>query len=111
MEAKGLTRTQSNPDLIVNIGVVVEEKDQTRETSFANPGDRNMAYTGARSYSWQAQEVVVGQYREGSVKLDLVDKNTFKLVWTGTAESVLPDRSSKVPETIDQAMKELFAQL
>jgi hypothetical protein len=33
MQAKGLARTSSNPDLLVNIGVMVEEKVQTRTTN------------------------------------------------------------------------------
>ena len=111
MEAKGVTRTQSSPDLILNIGVVVDQKVQTRETSFGNPGDRGMAYTGARNYSWQSQEVKVGEYREGSIKIDLVDKNGMKLVWTGVAESVLPEKQKNIPATIEEAMAKLFAEL
>jgi hypothetical protein len=111
MQAKGVTRTQSSPDLICNIGVVVDEKEQTRETSLTNPGDRQMSYMGGRNYAWESQEVVVGTYREGSVKVDLVDKNSMKLVWTGTAESVLPAKAKNVPATIDEAMKKLFAEL
>jgi len=111
MQAKGVTRTQSSPDLICNIGVVVDSKEQTRQTSLTNPGDRQMNYMGARNYSWESQEVVVGTYREGSVKVDLVDKNTMKLVWTGTAESVLPSKAKNVPATIDEAMKELFTNM
>lgn len=109
MKLKGVTHTQSNPDLIVNIGATVDEKDQTRETSLQNPGDRRMTYMGSRNYGWESQEVVVGTYREGSVKVDLVDKNTFKLVWTGTAESILPDREKNVPAVIEEGMAKLFA--
>jgi hypothetical protein len=111
MEAKGVTRTQSSPDLILNIGVVVEEKIQTRTTSMGNPGDRSMAYMGARSYSWQSQEVKVGEYREGSVKIDLVDAKGMKLVWTGVAESVLPEKQKNIPAVIEEAMAKLFAEL
>jgi hypothetical protein len=112
MQVKGLTRTQSSPDLIVNIGVAVNEEVQTRETNFANPGDRHMAYMGARNYGWQSQEVAVGTYRDGSVKVDLVDKNSFKMVWTGTAESVLPNNQSKdISSIIKDAMTKLFAKL
>ena len=111
MEAKGITRTQSSPDLILNIGVVVDEKIQTRTTSMGNPGDRNMAYMGARNYGWQAQEVKVGEYREGSVRIDLIDKDGMKQVWTGVAESVLPEKQKNIPAVIEEAMAKLFAEL
>ena len=111
LEAKGLTRTQTNPDLAVNIGVAVNTEAQTRETSLTNPGDRQMMYMGQRTYSWQSTEVVVGHYKDGSVKVDLVDRSANKLVWTGTAESVVPEKQKNVPAVIEDAMQRLFAKL
>lgn len=109
-QAKGLTPASDNPDLLVNIGIVVSEEVQTRETSFSDPGDR-VAYMGQRNYHWQSQEVVVGTYKQGSVTLDLVDRSTGNLVWQGTAESVLPEKEQKIPELIEKGMEELFTQL
>jgi hypothetical protein len=111
LEAKGLTRTQSGPNLAVNIGVAVAKKAQTRETSLNNPADRQMMYMGQRSYSWQATEVVVGYYKDGSVKVDLIDLAANKLVWTGTAESVVPEKQKNVPKVIEEAMEMLFKKL
>ena len=111
LEARGLTRTQGNPDLAVNIGVAVNTEAQTRETSFNNPADRHMAYMGQRSYHWQSTEVVVGHYKDGSVKVDLVDRAANKLVWTGTAESVVPEKQKNVPAVIEDAMEILFKKL
>lgn len=107
---KGISHASDNPDLKVNIGILVSEEIQTRETSFANPGDR-MYYMGQRTYSWQAEEVVVGTYNQGSVTVDLVDRETGKLVWQGTAESILPGNEKKVPSLIEEGMKLLFAKL
>ena len=111
LEAKGLTRTQTNPDLAVNIGVAVNTEAQTRETSFTNPGDRQMAYMGQRTYSWQSTEVVVGHYKDGSMKVDLVDRAANKLVWTGTAESVVPEKQKNVPAVIEDAAQRLLEKL
>ena len=97
------------PDLQVNIGVVVSEEVQTREKSFANPADRTM-YMGQRNYSWNANEVAVGTYRQGSVTVHLVDRAASQLVWKGTAESVLPNRKDKdVSALITESMTKLFA--
>jgi hypothetical protein len=111
LEAKGLTHTQTGPELAVNIGVAVENRVQTRETSITNPGDRGMMYMGQRNYQWQSGEVAVGEYREGTVKIDLVDRSANKMVWTGTAESVLPNNAKNVPALIEEGMQKLFAQL
>lgn len=108
--AKGITPTADNPDLLVNIGIVVSQEVQTRETSFANAGDRT-AYMGQRNYYWQTQEVVIGTYKQGSVTVDMVDRATGKLVWQGTAESIVPNNEKKVPTLIEEGMRMLFAKL
>jgi hypothetical protein len=110
MAAKGLTPSGDKPDLLVNIGIVVAEKVQTRETSFANPADRT-AYMGGRNYSWQAGEVEVGRYREGTVTVHLVDPAQNKLLWQGSAQSVVPEKQKNVPAVIEDAMTKLFATL
>jgi hypothetical protein len=109
LTTKGLSISE-NPDLMVNIGVVVSKEVQTRETSFKNPGDR-MAYMGQRNYSWHASEVVVGEYRQGTVTVHLVDRATSKMVWQGTADSVLPEKEKNVPALIEDGMTQLFAKL
>ena len=109
LAVKGIT-SADNPDLLVNIGIVVSQEVQTRETSFGDPGDRT-AYMGQRNYSWQSQEVVIGTYKQGSVTVDLVDRQTGKLVWQGTAESVVPNNEKKVPTLIEEGMRMLFAKL
>jgi len=110
MNAKGVSLSGDNPDLLVNIGVVVSEEIQTRETSFGNPGDRT-AYMGQRNYTWTASEVEVGKYREGTVTIHLVDRAANKLVWKGSAESVLPEKQKNVPVLIEDAMKLLFEKI
>jgi hypothetical protein len=110
LEAKGLTTTSSDPDLLVNIGIVVSQEVQTRETDFSNPADRT-AYMGQRNYSWKSQEVVVGTYKQGAVSIDLVDRAANRLVWQGTAESVVPEREKNVPPIIEEGMKRLFEKI
>jgi len=98
-ETKGLSLAADNP-----------EEVQTRETSFSNPGDRT-AYMGQRNYSWHTQEVVVGTYKQGSVTLDLVDHASGKLVWQGTATSVVPENQKNVPALIEEGMAKLFQEM
>jgi len=94
----------------VNIGIVVTEEIQTRETNFANPGDRT-AYMGQRNYSWSAKEVEVGRYREGTVTLHLVERISNSLVWEGSAESVVPEKEKNVGALIEEAMEKLFEKI
>jgi len=110
MKAKGLTLNEDSPDMLVNIGITILEKVQTRETSFANPGDRT-AYMGQRNYSWSSQEVEVGRYREGTVTVHLVDSKQNKLVWKGSADGVVPEKQKNIPALIDEAMTKLFEKI
>lgn len=108
--AKGISSTTDTPDLMVNIGIAISQEVQTRETSFADPGDR-VAYMGQRNYHWQSQEVAIGTYKQGSVTVDLVDRQTGELVWQGTAESIVPEKEKNIPALIDEGMQKLFEQL
>lgn len=110
LSSRGLSQSADAPELLVNIGIVVTEEIQTRETNFSNPGDRT-AYMGQRNYSWQAQEIEVGRYREGTVTVHLVDPASNALVWEGSAESVVPEKQKNVEVLIDEAMKKLFLQI
>ena len=60
LQAKGLTASSTDPDLLVNIGVVVLEKIQTRETTIRDAP----RYMGTRNYSWKSEEVEVGRNAE-----------------------------------------------
>ncbi|MGV3764929.1 MAG: DUF4136 domain-containing protein [Chitinophagaceae bacterium] len=105
MKAKGYTRTNTNPDLLINIGIVVEEKKQTRQTDFRTDAPR---YIGQRNYSWKSEEVTVGTYREGTVTVDLVDRATNKRVWEGVAREIIPNRDDRVEKAIGTGVKLLL---
>src|SRR5688572_27606906 len=93
LQAKGVNQSSADPDLLVNIGVVVLEKVQTRETKLGE----NPTYMGTRNYSWERQEVEVGRYRDGTVTVHLVEPEAKKMVWKGAAQGVLPTKESNVP--------------
>jgi len=105
---KGLTLNLTNPDLLVNIGVVTTEKVQTRQTNFREDAPR---YIGQRRYTWQSREVEVGRYKQGTVTIDLVDPKTNSMVWQGSAEAVVPEKNAKLQKTVEEGVKQLFAEL
>lgn len=105
---KGLTLSQDNPDLLVNIGVVTREKVQTRQTDFRTDAPR---YIGQRRYSWKSQEVEVGRYREGTVTVHLVDREKNAMVWKGAAQAIIPKKEERLQKTVEAGVAKLFAQL
>lgn len=106
MQNLGYLLSKTNPDLLINIGVVVNEKVQTRQTDFRTDAPR---YIGQRRYSWKTEEVEVGRYRQGTVTVDLVDRLQNKLVWKGTVQDIIPQKESKLETTIKRGINKLFA--
>ncbi|MGV3502424.1 MAG: DUF4136 domain-containing protein [Adhaeribacter sp.] len=108
LRAKGLAYEPAGPDLLVNIGVVTQEKVQTRQTDFRTDAPR---YIGQRRYSWHSEEVEVGRYQEGTVSVHLVDRQKNDLVWKGTATAVIPRQQARRQKTISTGINKLFESL
>ncbi|MFD1467277.1 DUF4136 domain-containing protein [Hymenobacter caeli] len=106
MEARGYRRA-ARPDLLVNIGISSKEMVQTRETNYLNDGAPY--YIGQRSYHWQAQNVPIGQYREGTATIDVVDAARQEQIWQGTTTRVLSRKPDKAAHQIDKGVAEAFA--
>lgn len=107
LESKGLRRSSTSPDLLANIGIVVEQKVQTRQTDFREAP----IYIGQRHYHWESEKVEVGRYREGTVTVDLVDPHSNERVWEGAVEGVIPQRDKKLRDRIDDGVQALFEKL
>ncbi|GAB2537053.1 DUF4136 domain-containing protein [Rufibacter soli] len=105
---RGLTRNPQAPDLLVNLGMVVKEKDQTRETTFGRDAPY---YMGQRRYTWKSQEVKVGEYKEGTISLHLVDRSKNELVWQGEVEAILPKKQTSAEERIKEGVDALFKKI
>lgn len=109
MNERGLKIDPTHPELKINLGIILEDKTQTRQTSLADPGEWN--YVGQRNYKWESQTVEVGSYKEGSLTLHLVDANNDEALWIGLIEGVLPKNKQKRQRKINKAVTALFAKI
>lgn len=103
---RGYTQSASNPDLLVNIGIQVEEKAQTRQTDWRTDG--RYTYVGQRNYSWKSEEIVTGYYKEGTVTIHVVDAAKNSMVWKGTVKDILPSKEKHLADAAAKGMKSLF---
>jgi len=103
LKHRGYQQTNDNPDLLVNIGAVVKEKTQTRQTTIYEAP----IYIGQQRYHWQSQDVSVGTYQEGTVNLHFVDAQRNELVWDVAILSVL-GKGEVTPTQVDEAIKKVF---
>ena len=93
-----------NPDLFLNVGVVVKQQQQTRETD----PRFDMNYIGQRTYYWERKDVVVGTYEEGAITIDFVDAKSNRLIWQGTAVGILTDDVEKMKKRATYAIEKIF---
>jgi hypothetical protein len=80
LNKRGFTLSNANPDILVNIGIVVKEEVQTRQTDFRTDAPK---YIGQRNYSWKSETIEVGRYRQGTATVHLVDALQNKMIWKG----------------------------
>jgi hypothetical protein len=103
LEGRGITLSDS-PDLLINIALTREEKVQTRETDIRNAP----VYMGTRNYHWESEEIVVREYEEGTVKVDVVDAESQRLVWQGIAVGTITGDKEKMKQRIQKGIEKLF---
>ncbi|MVN76557.1 DUF4136 domain-containing protein [Hymenobacter sp. HMF4947] len=106
LAARGFQQSDK-PDLWVNLGLVTQQRVQTRETNFRQDGAPY--YIGQRNYHWQAGEVATGTYQDGTVTIELVDAARKELVWQGTTTSILSQTPSRAAKQIDKGVADVFA--
>lgn len=105
MQHRGYLLSKTNPDLLVNIGIVVNEEVQTRQTDFRTDAPR---YIGQRRYSWKSEDIEVGRYREGTVSVHFVDNKENRMVWKGAVRDVIPSSEARVEKAVKQGITKLF---
>lgn len=104
LSATGLDVSE-NPDLLVNFYTVVH--DELRVTETAAP----TLVTFRRGYAvWNTYETDMRQITEGTLLVDIVDRNSQRLVWEGSAHGVVSRGNvSGNQKKIAQAVAKMFA--
>lgn len=111
LESRGYTYTTQQPDLWVNLNAYMQER--TDVTSYPTV-DYNYYYSyRARTYFampyWRDQ-TQVHQYTEGTLNVDLVDRQKNRLVWEGIAVGrVAKLKPAERAARIDSTLAEIFA--
>ena len=103
MASKGL-KLDEDPNLIINVGVVVSQKEQTRVTDVRT----DMNYVGQRNYHWESEDQVVGVYDVGDMTIDFIDTKKDELVWQASIEGMLTKKEEKMQVRIADAVNKIF---
>lgn len=102
---KGYAFSANNPDFLVNISIYVKQDVQTRNKKTVTD---EQAYVGQKNYTWQAEDVVEGYFKTGTIELHVVDAREKILVWQNISEGVLADKESDVEKRMEERFKKVF---
>lgn len=108
LESRGYKMVDSNPQLLVNFNVNVQEKADVEST----PGVGG--YYGYRMgmygmWAGYPQDVHTTHYKAGTLTIDVVDASKRQLVWQGVAEGRIHKSALENPgAAIDQAVADIF---
>ncbi len=80
LESKGFVRDENNPDFLLYLHVVVEEKEGQVWTPYEGYDDYNQEYYPLGKFLEQKY-----YYLEGSMIIDMADAKTSKMVWRSDA--------------------------
>jgi len=110
LTARGYTPSAvGNADLLVNFQGNIKEKERVTELPLP------MGYYGYRAgvyapWAGYPATVDVERYSEGTLNIDLVDRNRRQMVWEGVAVARVTESMREAPEqAIDKAVTEIFA--
>jgi len=104
MTARGYQKVKENPDLILNIGIVITAEQKTRQTDIRDAP----RYIGQRNYHWESEEIVVQNYNEGTVILDVVESENNKLIWQAVSKGMISGSMDTNMNRITKAVKKMY---
>ena len=111
LESAGLQRVDRNPDLLVNFVVSTRETISSRPSSSASMHHSRGRYGTWSGYSFGMSTTEIVQRTEGTIAVDIIDRERNQLVWEGAASGRVTDRvRENLQETVDVAVTDIFAQ-
>lgn len=106
MEARGYRYAESGAELLVNFNAQLTDRTELQP----RPQPPQPEYYGYRNYvTWRDYGVIVDQYQEGTLNIDVVDAQRKKLIWEGVAIGRVTQKAYRNrEEAIDKAVAEIF---
>ncbi len=85
MVARGLTRSDTNPDLLINFSANLDQRLRVRQTPATSAGGMHRHRRGFYN-TWPGyQRTEIREYTQGTLGIDVVDPARRQLIWEGFA--------------------------
>ena len=103
LQAKGLTKVDSNPDVWVVYSNSIHDQKQVVGTGYGFGGGWGWGY-------WGPDNVTYNTYvtKLGTLVVELADAKGKELLWRGSVTDTISDNSNKNINNLDKAINKLF---
>ncbi len=110
-EARGMMRRDDNPDVLVNFIVSTKETVRSRPSTSIGVHHGMGRYGTWGGYSMGMSTTDIIQSTEGTLAIDVVDRERNQLVWEAAASGRITDKMRRnQQQVVDEAVVELFAE-
>jgi hypothetical protein len=111
MTRRGFVLSKNTPDLLINFHRDIRSKQQINEIPITGYSGYHQ-YRGHLSYdSWLSYRTYIDNYQEGKLKIDIVDRQSNKVIWQGEAVGRLSEaQQNNLQVTLQKAVSQMFSQ-
>jgi len=111
MTQRGFILSNDKPDLLINFHSNVESKQYIEQYPVSVTGDYYNYRRGLYYDEWVGYRTFVNNYKEGTLNIDIVDRQQNKMVWEGIAIGQLTEENQKnLQSTLQKTVSDIFAQ-
>jgi hypothetical protein len=109
LAAKGFTKSENSPDVMIDITIKGEQKQTATAT---NTGGYGYGYRYGWGGGFSTTTINYDTYVDGTMFIDMIDVSKKQLVWQGRGtKTINPDASQqRREENINYAVKQIFLQ-
>jgi hypothetical protein len=114
MESRGYVMSD-NPDLMINVSGRLQDKTKVTTTSDPYMGGGYYGYRRGAYGTWggygHGTQTHVSNYTEGTINVDMVDRDEKRMVWEGVAVGRVNDKNTpdETRANINAGITEMFA--
>ncbi len=110
LSAKGFTKSEDNPDVLIDIQLKAEQKQTATATNSGYPYGYGRGYRYGWGGGFSTTTINYETYVDGTLFIDMIDAKKNQLVWQGRGtKTVDPDATQKKrEENINYAVKQIF---
>ena len=110
LEARGMTRRDENPDVLVNFIVSTKETVRSRPSTSIGVHHGIGGYSTWGGYSVGVSTTDIVQSTEGTLVIDVVDRESNQLIWEAAASKRITEKMRRnQQQVVDEAVIQLFA--